>query len=157
MIVVERLPFEMKTCSKCKQEKPLSRFYPYTDKRNGRKYYHPHCKSCHIADTRIRIDAKGKLYKRQIQHRQALKKHRLTETQYLQMVERQKNVCAICYQPAFSIPRSNTAEYLSIDHDHQTGKVRGLLCRHCNLVLGYMEDVPERLRMAAAYLEYGNN
>lgn len=40
-----------------------------------------------------------------------------------------------------------------IDHDHATLKVRGLLCRHCNLVLGHAKDNPQLLRMLADYLE----
>lgn len=39
------------------------------------------------------------------------------------------------------------------DHDHKTGKPRGILCRNCNMALGYMCDDPSRLRLAADYLE----
>lgn len=42
---------------------------------------------------------------------------------------------------------------LNIDHDHATGKVRGVLCRECNLSLGNLDDSPQRLRLLAEYLE----
>lgn len=51
--------------------------------------------------------------------------------------------CAICA----------TTDQLVGDHDHATGSPRGILCRKCNLALGNMDDDPQRLRAAAAYLE----
>lgn len=53
-------------------------------------------------------------------------------------------VCAIC---------GSTEKRFHVDHSHQTGVVRGLLCGPCNHTLGLMQDEPARLRAAAAYLE----
>ena len=60
------------------------------------------------------------------------------------MRERQKNVCGICKTPG---------KPLCVDHCHATGKVRGLLCRDCNLGLGNYKDNPVFTRAATAYLE----
>ena len=60
----------------------------------------------------------------------------------------QEEACAICGYPQFS-------EDLSIDHCHETGEVRGLLCKHCNLGLGHFRDDPERLKAAIDYLNQG--
>ena len=67
---------------------------------------------------------------------------------YDEMLEAQDNGCAICGK----MPEEN-GQRLSVDHDHETGQVRGLLCRHCNSGLGYFMHGPERLRNAIAYLE----
>ena len=57
----------------------------------------------------------------------------------------QNHVCAVCGDP----PEGRS---LSIDHDHETGRVRGLLCHHCNVALGHVRDDPERLMALVAYL-----
>lgn len=71
----------------------------------------------------------------------------ITVEEYVVMAEVQQGLCAICRR---GCPRNSR---LSVDHDHDTGRVRGLLCDTCNKVLGMVEDSPERLRAAADYLE----
>jgi hypothetical protein len=70
--------------------------------------------------------------------------HGLSLQAYRAMRERQKNVCGICKTPG---------KPLCVDHCHATGKVRGLLCRDCNLGLGNYKDNPVFTRAATAYLE----
>ncbi len=67
-------------------------------------------------------------------------RHGLTVEQLLAVLA--PGVCAICRSPT----------RLHVDHDHVTGRVRGLLCASCNLGLGRFRDDPERLLSAAAYL-----
>lgn len=57
----------------------------------------------------------------------------LTLDQYDRMLDNQNGVCAICGQPEIM-------RRLAVDHDHETGKVRGLLCTQCNFKLGILED-----------------
>jgi hypothetical protein len=62
--------------------------------------------------------------------------------------EIQKGLCAICGRvETWRVPRK-----LAVDHDHLTGIVRGLLCHHCNVGLGYFGDDPQRLRAAVRYI-----
>lgn len=67
----------------------------------------------------------------------------LTEEDYNQLLQAQNSACAIC----------NEALPLCVDHNHRTGKVRGLLCRVHNAGLGQFGDDPRLLRKAAEYLE----
>ncbi|WP_393063536.1 endonuclease VII domain-containing protein [Streptomyces sp. LN549] len=72
-----------------------------------------------------------------------LKQYGLTEERYEAMVSEQGGACRICgYCP----------DLLVVDHDHKTGEVRGLLCRECNLALGFLRDNPAAATSAAAYL-----
>lgn len=66
---------------------------------------------------------------------------------YTEKLTEQSGVCAMCREAPQ--PRKR----LSIDHCHATGKVRGLLCDACNLVLGYARDVSATLRAGAEYLD----
>lgn len=59
------------------------------------------------------------------------------------------------YTPAAQCELCGAREYLHVDHDHITGRIRGTLCVRCNTGLGKFGDNPARLRAAAAYLERG--
>ena len=74
-----------------------------------------------------------------------LRKYALTDTEFEALVDRQEGRCAICQR----VPDGP----LAIDHDHATGRVRGLLCRMCNLGIGHLRDDPALLRAALSYLE----
>jgi len=74
------------------------------------------------------------------------REHRISLTAYNHLLELQGGVCAICKQP----PQLHEGR-LVIDHDHATGSFRGLLCRRCNLLLGYMRD---NLAIAEAAILY---
>jgi hypothetical protein len=67
--------------------------------------------------------------------------------EYMIMFDAQGGVCAVCAEP----PPSN--KRLSVDHHHGTGKVRGLLCHHCNVSIGHLRDDPFRIRKLADYVE----
>jgi hypothetical protein len=71
--------------------------------------------------------------------------------EYTAMLADQDGKCAICGEVVEVGGRG--ANGAAIDHDHTDGRVRGILCSHCNSAIGFMQDNPGRLRMAAAYLE----
>jgi hypothetical protein len=82
-------------------------------------------------------------------HRRRLNvKYRLTPEAYAALLAEQAGCCAICGRRA----EESTGKVLSIDHDHETGRVRGLLCSHCNRGLGHFLDSEPLLRVAADYL-----
>lgn len=69
----------------------------------------------------------------------------ISQEQYDEMLRRQGGVCAICEQPPIK-------HRLDVDHDHESGRVRGLLCRDCNLGVGKLKESLEILARAARYL-----
>ena len=73
-------------------------------------------------------------------------KYGRTEAEYNALADAQGGVCAIC-------GRNDRARALHVDHDHTTGRVRGLLCNTCNRCLGLLKDDAAVLRSAIAYLE----
>lgn len=66
------------------------------------------------------------------------------------MFNEQDGRCAVCAKPGEILGKRSTT--LHVDHDHDTGQIRGLLCQDCNLGLGIFADSPDRLMAAAAYL-----
>ena len=78
----------------------------------------------------------------------------ITEAEYENMKKAQDNRCYLCGGTGFIIGSNNHSEKLAVDHDHQSGKIRKLLCHNCNRALGLMQDNPELLRKAALYIEY---
>lgn len=69
----------------------------------------------------------------------------ITPEQYEELLDRQGSVCAICRQP----PRRGR---LHVDHDHRSGRVRGLLCHLCNRAIGALRDDPQLADGVALYL-----
>lgn len=129
----------MKTCSKCKETKPYSEF----QKRNTKNGYRGQCKQCRNAVNRSYYDP----IKRTEYHLRDA--YGITLADYDRMLLAQGGVCG---NPACS-RRPEEGQRLCIDHNHQTGVIRGLLCNGCNTAAGLAQDHPEVLRGLADYLE----
>lgn len=85
--------------------------------------------------------------------RYVFQRYRLTRAELDALVLAQRGECAICGRT--NAGRTGVVERLCglhIDHDHRAGRVRGLLCHHCNLILGHADDSVERLERATQYL-----
>lgn len=78
------------------------------------------------------------------------KTYNITEEEYMSLLVEQNNSCKICGHNGSNSVKS---EWLFVDHCHETGKVRGLLCNKCNLALGAFNDDTDRLKAAIVYLE----
>jgi len=130
---------DTKLCRDCKQEKAHSEFPRAKRNRDG---LHAYCRKCNNVRT-----VKSLGYKDSVRKAQLKRNYKITPEDYQRMFDSQLGVCRICQQP-----ESEKREYLSIDHDHATGKVRGLLCHDCNLGLGKFKDDTKRLQMAIIYL-----
>lgn len=69
----------------------------------------------------------------------------LSLAQYAELVEVQKNRCAICQE-------TPEGYHLAVDHCHETGRIRGLLCKSCNIGIGNLRDSIQLLQRASEYL-----
>lgn len=148
-------------CVDCATEKPAGEFYRDAKTQRPRS----RCKPCLLAyNRRTRDPAKAKAYEASRgsgSARQSPKArrdgalgrlYRLLPGQYEELHIAQDGRCAVCGLPE-SLVRSGRLLTLAVDHDHRTGRIRGLLCNRCNLLLGKVADSPDLLRAAAAYLE----
>lgn len=142
-----RIVVEEKQCQRCKKVKPIEEFPKNKRNCDGRGSYCRSCWSKITAEWRKKNPEKW----REIQREQMLKvKYNITPTNYDALLQSQNGVCAICGK---SCP---TGKRLAVDHDHETDKVRGLLCVNCNVALGYVQDDSDLLRKLADYLEKHN-
>lgn len=82
--------------------------------------------------------------------RHFMKRYGITVEEYETRVADQRGLCAACGR----VPQGERhhAE-LHVDHDHETGQVRGLLCSPCNMALGLLSDDPNRMRGLIRYIE----
>ena len=132
---------ELLTCSTCKLDKPKNKFYKNRSRSRGYGYQ---CKTCKGAlDKKIYSKEKQKSYKH-------LKRYGINKDGYNTMFEKQQGCCAIC-----NTHQSNLKRSLAVDHCHETGKIRGLLCTNCNIGLGNFKDSLVNLNMAVFYLSKG--
>ena len=140
-----------KRCKICKQQLPLDSFYLLL-KKTGRSYRNSYCKDCGNKKRRQykQSPRPGQNYIRQ----RNLKSYGLTVDQYDEMLTAQGGVCAICNLPETHVSSfTKKIRRLSIDHDHKTGKIRGLLCSSCNRAIGLLGDDAERIKAVLTYLE----
>ena len=72
--------------------------------------------------------------------------------QYSDLLAAQHGVCAVCHEPETET-RHGKVRQMCVDHNHTTGQIRGLICSHCNLAIGYLHDSPARALAIASYLE----
>lgn len=83
------------------------------------------------------------------------KKFNIGLAEYQVMFDAQKGVCAICSKPETAFRKGKSVP-LAVDHDHTTGKIRGLLCTACNIAIGALQDSAKVIRSAADYLDKYN-
>jgi Recombination endonuclease VII len=122
---------------------------PYADKDKDREYH---------AKYREARREEAKIYARKYNHtdktrdRKYQYQYGITLADYNRMLEEQNHVCAICLQGE-TMQTNGKVKRLSVDHDHKTGAVRGLLCQRCNTTLGRYEDNPELMKNLISYLQ----
>lgn len=81
-------------------------------------------------------------------------KYGITLAQYNEMLAEQGGVCAICHRPE-SVHIAGKRIALSVDHNHETGAVRGLLCKGCNTFMGMVDNIPGVVDRILAFAKRG--
>ncbi|MBT2442255.1 endonuclease VII domain-containing protein [Streptomyces sp. ISL-36] len=119
------VPEGHKFCQRCGETKPHSEWHRNKTASDGLS---TRCKACRA------IEGRAGHLKRQ---------YGITEAERDEMISSQMGICTICL----------TAPAVHVDHCHETGRVRGVLCFNCNSAIGKLGDDPDTLRRAISYLE----
>ncbi len=130
----------VKYCKGCEKDRPINSFGASKVSKDGFDYICLKCRSISKKKSYRLLQQKDPKHYKKRDRRYLLKsKYGLTVEEYEAMAERQFHRCAICgdYET-----RSNQGGILNlnVDHDHITGKIRGLLCNRCNRTLGMVKD-----------------
>jgi hypothetical protein len=129
-----------KTCIRCQIEKPIPKYHKDSGKKDG---YHTTCKLCSCSRERKRYHA-NQVKDRNLKLR---RKYGISHNDYLELLEAQNGRCAICGTDV-----SGGKGAFHVDHCHNSGQIRGLLCHSCNVGLGHFNDQESLLLKAALYL-----
>ena len=126
----------MRTCNVCFEDKPLTDYY-----KTSKGGYHGKCKVCYkLKQTRPSPESRKEYYLQRA--------FGMSLEDYSEKLEAQGGVCGICG----SHPPENRKKYLAVDHCHESGEIRGLLCDNCNRGLGLLGDNISSLQKAIEYL-----
>lgn len=135
-----------KECNTCKEVKGVEDFYKRSDLKEGTGLSYQ-CKKCELKRKRdVKKNAKPMaiLNKRKYY----IKKHYgMTLDDLRDLLDKQKGVCAICKTDLGQLDR-----IYSIDHCHDSGEVRGLLCNKCNIKVGWFECIEDEIPIYKEYL-----
>ena len=138
---------QIKICSVCKTEKNTLEFHK---SKTGKYGVRADCIICH------RIINKARYYKNNnkiLQRNRRLKLvYGISHVTYTKILNQQNNKCAICLREETFKLKGNTIK-LAVDHCHDTGKIRGLLCLFCNRGIGLLKEDVSILNNAIKYLE----
>jgi hypothetical protein len=157
----------MRQCRICGLDKPLEDFPKVRDCKEGRQSF---CKTCKNANHRAwrarnldrerqresanearRRAANPAQHARNALYSRARRLYGMSGEDVMKMLEDQNGKCPIC-QNAIMWGASHGASRMVIDHCHESGQVRGLLCDQCNKGLGLLKDSPDLLASALTYL-----
>lgn len=143
-------------CSSCNEWLALDAFYKSSYSLSGRSSYCKSCERSKAVSFKILEPDKYKAIKDRnrvkrleyLRNNSLIKLYGITSTEYEALLSSQDGKCAIC-----KMGQCITGRKLSVDHDHDTKKVRGILCANCNRGLGNFKDQLDILIAAAEYLK----
>jgi hypothetical protein len=141
----------MKKCTVCKESKSLDCFYNYKATKDGKSY---RCKDCDDVARKKWRDNNPSRSKESVRGRNLKHKYGITLEEYKKMFKEQGECCLICRTTENTVSGDRFSKIsFAVDHDHSSGKVRGILCNQCNRALGMFKDRKDILESAIKYLE----
>ena len=168
--MTKSLPQTERKCTDCSNTKPVSDFHGKGVSSKGVKKYQSYCRSC--ANKRRRVRESKDLFLKEKRQKYAQKSNKqrtkesrklehdyfkevktlygITKEQYLTLLKDQHNSCAICF---IDFTNWSSKRRPHIDHDHETGVIRGILCGPCNMGIGQLKDSVDLLESAVRYLK----
>ena len=151
-------------CTRCSKCLPLDAFYlnptqarsvvRHCRKCRSRLVREAQAKNSHIRHGRRLTEVERSFFKRRSAKRTQLRLNYGMELEaYDALYSKQNGLCAICGNAETSKQKNGTLNQLAVDHCHETGKIRGLLCSRCNPGIGYFQHEVKRLEAAIKYLK----
>ena len=126
-----------KVCNLCEEEKDVSLFSVDSRSKSG---YQTRCKDC---QSFVKKEMAAYYRGKHLEY-----KYNMTNEDYEAMLEKQDHKCAVCGINEVHAENSRRC----VDHDHNTGQVRGLLCKKCNQAIGLLQDNADFCESAGKYL-----
>jgi len=124
-------------CMKCKEVKPSTEFCRNKSTGTG---FHFYCKPCH---QRQRKESLERRHGGSSRHYHLMQEYGMGADEVDELIRQQGGLCAVCRE----------REANQVDHDHETGVVRGIVCLLCNAAMGAFHDDPDLIRRAIAYVK----
>ena len=149
-----------RTCKICKEYKNISNFQPKgyqcRECRNEKQRQYWASLPVEIRKSRqMKSEAQKRYREKNLEKTKQVsreghirRKFGITINDYDSMLNSQNKVCAICKE------KCNTGNNLAVDHNHKTGRIRGLLCKNCNTSIGLLKENVEILENAIIYLSF---
>lgn len=146
-IKMMNLTINGKMCRKCNMFKSRKLFYVHSNRADGLQVY---CKKCTQREKKVKKteynEVMRRWYNKHGYKKIAAKLYGITVADYEQLLEYAGNRCQIC------LGVNSNKRRLSVDHNHETGVIRGILCTNCNTGLGAFGDSIDRIELAINYL-----
>jgi hypothetical protein len=124
-------------CGKCREVKSTSEFPRNRTTKSG---FHSYCKPCHQNQFR---ESLARRHGGSSRHYHLMQKYGIGAIEVDELIRQQGGACAVCRR----------REAKQVDHDHDTGEVRGIVCLLCNAAMGAFHDDPHLIRRAIAYVK----
>ena len=135
----------MKTCTKCGTSKKLSEFHKRTASKDGKA---SQCTTC-LNTKQLKARTSRPDYTRNANLKARFD---MSIEEYNVIFLKQRGKCAICDKAETSTNNKGVIKWLSVDHNHSTGIIRGLLCSNCNVGIGLLQDSVKIMKSAIKYL-----